>query len=388
MKSLIKFILFFVIPMAILILWIGGFFSHRVPPGYAEIEGPVVSGIQTMKIEAEKSKGLYTVDGTVMANNNAKVATKIMGKILEIKVKEGDKVKKGQILALIDTSDIEQNIKEAKAALEELAKGREEALAGLRAAKAGYEFAKRTYERFKNLYKENAVSKQQLEEIETKMIGARAQYQAIQAKLKQLDAKEKQVKAKLQFAQIMKEYGVVKAPFDGIVIKKMNDVGDMAAPGMPIFVIGDNDFRFFAQIDESFVDKVNVGDEFDIHIETIKKVVTGKVIEKNSNIDPMSRSFSVKMKIPYVKGLASGMYGKFYIPTEVEEEIFIPISAVVKWGQLDAVYKVDEKGILHLTFVKLGKQLDDKVQVLSGVEPGDEIVVSGIERACDGCKIR
>ncbi len=388
MKSVIKFTLFFIIPMALVILWIGGFFSHRIPPGYAEVEGKVISGIETMKVSAEKTKGLYTVDGTVMANNNAKVATKIMGRIVEIKVKEGDRVKKGQVLAVLDTSDIQQNIKEAKAALEELAKGREEALAGLRAAKAGYEFAKRTYERFKNLYKENAVSKQQLEEIETKMIGAKAQYEAIQAKLKQLDAKEKQVRAKLKFAEIMKGYGIIKAPFDGIVIKKMNDVGDMAAPGMPIFVIGDNDFRFFAQIDESFVDKVNVGDTFDINIETLGKTVKGTVIEKNSNIDPISRSFSVKMKLSYVEGLSSGMYGKFYIPTKAEEEIFIPQSAVVKWGQLNAVYKVDSQGVLHLTFVKLGKKLGDKVQVLSGVEPGDEIVVSGTEKACDGCKIR
>ncbi len=388
MKGVIKFTLFFIIPMALLIMWIGGFFSHRIPPGYAQIEGKVITGIKTMRVSAEKTKALYTVDGTVMANNNAKVATKIMGRILDIKVKEGDRVKKDQILALIDTSDIEQNIKEAKAALEELARGREEALAGLKAAKAGYEFAKRTYERFKNLYKENAVSKQQLEEIETKMIGAKAQYEAIQAKLKQLNAKEKQVRAKLKFAEIMKSYGVIKAPFDGVVIKKMNDIGDMAAPGMPIFVIGDNDFRFFAQIDENFVDRVHVGDTFDIHIETIRKTVKGTVIEKNSNIDPMSRSFSVKMKIPYVEGLASGMYGKFYIPTEAEEEIFIPLSAVVKWGQLNAVYKVDSKGVLHLTFVKLGKKIGDKVQVLSGVEPGDEIVVAGTERACDGCKIR
>ncbi len=388
MKGVVKFTLFFIVPITLLILWLGGFFSHRVPPGYAQVEGKVVSGIETMKIEAEKTKGLYTVDGTVMANNNAKVATKIMGRILEIKVKEGDKVKAGQVLAVIDTSDIQQNIKEAKAALEELAKGREEALAGLRAAKAGYEFAKRTYERFKNLYKENAVSKQQLEEIETKMIGAKAQYEAIQAKLKQLDAKEKQVRAKLKFAQIMKDYGIIKAPFNGVVIKKMNDVGDMAAPGMPIFVIGDNDFRFFAQIDESFVDDVNVGDEFDINIQTIGKTVKGTVIEKNSNIDPMSRSFSVKLKIPYVEGLSSGMYGKMYLPTKTEEEIFIPASAVVKWGQLDAVYKVDREGVLHLTFVKLGKKIKDKVQVLSGVQSGDEIVVSGVERACDGCKIR
>jgi len=388
MKSVIRFVVFFIIPIAVFILWIGGYLSPRVEPGYAEEEVKQTVKLPTMVVKPEKVEKTYQVDGSVVSNNNAKVATKLMAKILKINVKEGDYVKKGQLLAVLDDSEIRQNIKEAKAGLEELSKAREEALSGLKAAEAGYAFAKRTYERFKNLYKENAVSKQQLEEIETKMIGAKAQVDAIKAKLKQLDAKEKQVKAKLKYAKIMQSYAYIKAPFDGVIIKKMNDVGDMAAPGMPIFIIGDKNLKFMSMVDESLINRVSTGDTVKVSIKTIGKEYLAKVVEKSNSIDPMSRTFTVKAKLPQDKALKPGMYGKLIIKTGEEEKILIPESAVIKWGQLDAVFVVDKDGIAHLNFIKTGEKIDGKVEVISGLKPGMEIVSSGVEKACEGCKVR
>ena len=387
-NPVVKFGLFFVLPILVLILWIGGFFSSRVEPGYAAEEGKLVKGLKTIKVEPTVSQEIYKVDGSVMSNNNAKVATKIMGKIKAIYVKEGDTVRKGQLLAVIDTSDIDQNIKEAKAGLEEIAKAKQEVLAGLKAAKTGYNFAKRTYERFKSLYEENAIPKQKLEEIETKMVAAKSQLEALNAKLEQINAKEKQIKAKLQYAEVMKGYGEIYAPFDGIVIKKMMDVGDMASPGMPIFIIGQDKLVFFSQIDEKFFNKVNLGDEFKVKITTVDKEFNGKVIEKSNSIDPMNRSFSIKLSIPDSEGISPGMYGKVFIPVKQEEEIMIPKSAVVKWGQLTAVYTVEKNGYLRLTFVKLGEDFGDKVEVVSGLEKGTVIVADNVEKACDGCRIK
>ncbi|WP_029522560.1 efflux RND transporter periplasmic adaptor subunit [Persephonella sp. KM09-Lau-8] len=388
MKSVVKFVVFFVIPIAIFILWLGGFLTPRVEPGYAEEEAKKVVQVPTMVVQPQEVGQVYQVDGSVISNNTAKVATKLMAKILKINVKEGDFVKKGQLLAVLDDSEINQNIKEAYAGLEELAKAREEANAGLKAAQAGYEFAKRTYERFKNLYKENAISKQQFEEIETKMIGAKAQVDAIKAKLKQLDAKEKQVRAKLKYAQIMKDYAYVKAPFDGVIIKKMNDVGDMAAPGMPIFIIGDKNLKFMSMIDESLINKVNIGDEITVSVETIGKTYKAKVVEKSNSIDPMNRTFTIKAELPHDPDLKPGMYGKVKIPVSKEEKILIPKTAIFHWGQLDAVYKVDKDGIAHIAFVKLGDEIDGKVEVISGLKPGDVIVAEEVEKACEGCKVR
>ncbi|MBK3331906.1 efflux RND transporter periplasmic adaptor subunit [Persephonella atlantica] len=388
MKSVIRFILFFIIPIALFILWIGGYFSPRIEPGYAKEEVKEVVKLPTVKVTSQKVYRYYQIDGSVVSDNNAKVATKLMARILKINVKEGDYVKKGQLLAVLDDSEIRQNIKEAKAGLEELSKAREEALSGLKGAEAAYQFAKRTYERFKNLYRENAVSKQQLEEIETKMIGAKAQVDAIKAKLKQLDAKEKQVRAKLKYAQIMQSYAYIKAPFDGVIIKKMNDVGDMAAPGMPLFVIGDKNLKFISMVDESLINKVNVGDTVDLFIDTVGKKYSAKIVEKSNSIDPMNRTFTVKAQLPQDSSLKPGMYGKMRIKIGEEKKILVPATAVTKWGQLDAVYTVDEDGVAHLTFVKTGETVNGKVEIISGLKEGMEIVASDVDKACEGCKVR
>jgi len=388
MGSILRFFAFFVVPITLFILWIGGYLTPRVEPGYAEEEAKKTVKLPTMVVKPTKVGETYEVDGSVISNNNAKVATKLMAKILKINVKEGDYVKKDQLLAVLDDSEIRQNIKEARAGLEELAKAREEALSGLKAAEAGYQFAKRTYERFKNLYKENAVSRQQLEEIETKMIGAKAQVDAIKAKLKQLDAKEEQVKAKLKYAQIMQGYAYVKSPFEGVIIKKMNDIGDMAAPGMPIFIIGDKNLKFMSMLDESLINKINVGDTVTIDIKTVGKTYQAKIVEKSNSIDPMNRTFMVKAELPQDNILKPGMYGKLKVHIGEEEKIFIPKTALVKWGQLTAVYIVDKDGIAHLTFVKTGEESGDKIEIISGLKPGVEIVVTGVEKACEGCKVR
>jgi len=361
MKKILKFLIVFLIPVGFFVLWLSGFFFEKVEPGEEKKNIKIVTGVETMKIQAVRLPELYQADGMITSDENAKVATK--------------------------DSDIVQKIKQAEAALEEIAKARQEALAGKRAAEQAYRFAKRTYERFKNLYLQNSVSKQQLEEIETKMIGAKSQLDAILAKLKQLDAKEKQVKAQLRLAKVMLGYTIVRSPFDGYVLKKLKDVGDMATPGYPIFVIGNTDFVYYAQLDESLLPYVKLGQEVTVHIVNLGKTVKGKIIELNPNIDPKNRSFSIKVKIPQLEGISSGMYGVLNLTIKGREKIIIPKSAVIEWNQLKAVYKVGTDNIIRLTYVKLGEDYGNEVEVIAGLEEGDVIIIRNVEKACDGCKL-
>ena len=257
MKSIAKFTLFFILPIAVFILWIGGFLSERIPAGYAKEAPKVITGLKISEVKLEKVYEKYKIDGYTTSKNIANVSTKLMGKVLKINIKEGDFVKKGQLLAVIDDSEIKAQKQELSAALKELEAGKEEALAGEKAAQAQYEFMKKTYKRIKNLYEENAVPKQKVDEIEMKLKGAQAQLEQIKAKLKQLEAKEKQLNAKLRQLQIMENYAYIKAPFDGYIVKKMIDIGSMSAPGMPVFVIGNKNIYFQSFIDAKYIDKVN-----------------------------------------------------------------------------------------------------------------------------------
>lgn len=388
MNSLIKFGAFFVFPMVLVILWIGGFFADRIPPGYAKEQPKIVEGVKIETITPQKVEEKYKLEGYTTAKETAKVATKIMGKVLDIKVKEGDYVKKGQLLAVIDISDIKAKEKEALAGLEELSKAREEALAGKEAVLAQIEFLEKTYNRMKALYEENALPRQKLDEIEMKLKGAKAQLKQIEAKLKQLDAKEKQVKAKLKQVKIMESYGYIKAPFNGYVIKKMANIGDMANPGMPLFVIGNNKLQFMANVDVKYIDRVNIGDVLTIEIDATGKTYKAKVVEKNTNADPSNNSFTIKANIENPKGLGAGFYGKTYITVADEEKLLIPESAIKRWNQVEGVFVVSPDGILRFKPVKLGEKYKDKYEVKAGLVAGQKIVVEGVEKACDGCRVR
>ncbi|RUM49256.1 MAG: efflux RND transporter periplasmic adaptor subunit [Hydrogenothermus sp.] len=388
MKSVIKFGLFFILPMIMVILWIGGIFSDRIPPGYAEEQPKIITGVKIDVIKPTKIKETYKLEGYTTSKETAKVATKLMGKVLDVKVNEGDFVKKGQLLAVIDISDIKAKEKEALAGLEELSKAREEALAGREAVLAQISFLEKTYNRMKTLYEENALPRQKLDEIEMKLNTAKAKLKQVEAKLKQLDAKEKQVKAKLKQVKIMESYGYIKAPFNGYVIKKMANVGDMANPGMPLFVVGNTKLQFIANVDVKYIDKVDVGDILNIKIDATGRTYKAKVVEKNNNADPANNSFSIRATIQNPEGLGIGFYGKTYITIDESEKLLIPKTAIKRWNQVEGVFLVSPDGILRFKPVKLGEKYGDKYEVKSGIVAGERIVVDGVEKACDGCKVR
>lgn len=385
MKSTFRFTLFFILPITVFILWIGGFFSERIPAGYAKETPKVITQVKVEEVKPETVYERYKIDGYTTSQNIANVSTKLMGKILKTNVKEGDFVKKGQVLAVVDTSEIKAQKQELLAALSELKAGKEEALAGKKAAQAQYEFMKTTFNRIKNLYEENAVPKQKVDEIDMKLKGTQAQLEQVNAKLKQLEAKEKQINAKLKQIKIMENYGYIKAPFDGYVIKKMMDVGTMAAPGMPIYVIGNKNIQFQSFIDIKYVKSIKVGDKLPVFIDALGKTVEGIVVEKNKNSNPMNNSFSIKIDIP--DEIGTGFYGRSFIKVKKVEKILIPLTAVDRKNNITAVFTVDEKGIVHLTPVDLGEKINGKVEVKSGLEKGQKIIVKGIEKACDGCRV-
>ncbi len=385
MKSVLKFIFFFVLPIGIFILWIGGFFSHRIPPGYAQENPKVVSGLKVEEVRPTEVYERYKIDGYTTSSDTAKVSTKLMGKVYKVNVREGDFVKKGQILAVVDHSDLLAQKEELKAGLAELKAGKEEALAGKKAAQAQFEFAKITYERVKNLYLDNAVPKQKLDEAKMHYDAAKAQLEQVEAKLKQLNEKEKQLKAKMKQLQSIEKYAYIRAPFDGYIIKKMIDIGDMSAPGMPAFIIGNKKSQFQSLIDAKYLKYIKVGDTLKIHIDALNEDVNGKIIEKNQNADPHNNSFSIKATLD--KNLPVGLYGFSYIKGKKTKKILIPLSAIVRQNNITSVFVVGEDGILRLVPVSLGEVYGDKVEVKGGISVGDKIVVSNTEKACNGCRI-
>ncbi len=359
-----------ILTIGLLILALTGC-KDRVEPETAEMNRPVISRAETLKLALENVSLFHEATATVTAETESMIATRIMGPVAVIAVREGDQVKAGQLLIDIDSEDINNKVSGAEAA-------HREAIQALNAAKQNMILAETTYARFKNLYDEKALSLQELDKIETQKKVAAIEYGRIEEMVKQAEAGLDEAKVYLGYKKIV-------SPIDGIVTKRFIDPGTMAMPGMPLLTIEDTSrYRLEAEIDESFAGQVIHGTDVDVKINALGISLNGKVSKTVKAVDPRSRTFKVYITLPAETNLRSGLYARIKIAVGEKEIISVPGKAVVSKGQLTGVYVVNENKIISYRLVRLGKEYGEKIEILSGLKPDDIIITDNASRIVDG----
>ncbi len=357
-----------------------------------------VKGVKVQPVEVMTFYRKSSFSGTVIPKEEIMLSPKVVGYLIKEKVKVGDKVKKGQVVAVIDSSDIKPDVEKARAALKEIAAAQKElnkvlkeVEANERAVKANYEFALKTYQRFKELFKEEAVSKQKFDEVKAKYEAAKAQLEAVKAKKAQvlekkreLLAKEQQVKAGLKKAQAYLSYTYLKSPVNGIVLQKLIDEGNLVSPQTPVFKVGSLPLRVRAFIDNAFADKVKVGTK--VKVKVGNTLYSGKVVEVDKSADPISHKFGVKVETEEPLKAIPGTYAVVEIPYLKAETIVVPKSAIYRVGALEFVFVV-KNGIAHLRTVKTGETIGNKVVILSGLHKGEKIATTNVNKLVDGARV-
>lgn len=372
MKAFKKYLIFFIIPMVIIILWLGGVFEPKVSPGEKLLKPRVIKNVNTITV-SESAPVEEEFDGIVSAKNQAAIATRLMAKVIGVFVNDGECVRRGQLLVKLDDSDISNMVAQANY-------GAAQARDQLKAAEANLEAISKTYQRFKSLIKSGAVTRQEYDEVKAKYEGAKAMVE--QAKNAILGAKAGEGAAAANLA-----YANIRAPFSGCIYMKNVHVGDIASPGMPLMMINKPPYRVEVALPEKYLNKINVGQTLKVYISGIDKTVDGKVEEVSKALNPMSHTFDIKINLPNEVGIESGLYAKVYIPKNKEKIITIPASSLFKWDDIDAVWLVDKNNIAHMQFVRLGRKVGNNYVILSGLKPGDKIVSNNVYNVCDKCKI-
>lgn len=333
-------------------------------------ERPQVSDVEVKTINKTAVDDFYETAATVKSKISSVVSSMIMGQVTSLRVKEGDKVRIGQLLLTIDSRDTAQKAMGAQAGVNEALKGAEE-------ADQNRKLSNKTYQRYENLYKENVLTKQEFDQISTQKKVADLQYQRAMHGVNR-------AKAGLGEVGVYQSYSRVTAPVSGIVVQKNTDLGSMAAPGQPLLTIETpSNLELVADINESMIDKIKIGTP--VYLESEGKNIKSKITSVIPIIDPMTRTFKVKIAL---SSLNSGGYAKVKIPVAKKEAIAVPQNSVVQKGQLTGVYTVDEKNIISYRLIRTGKTFGNNVEVLSGLSSGDKIITSGIEKAIDGGEIK
>ncbi len=373
-------------------------------------EKPItVQGVKIETIKLSPVEEEYEAVGTVRSRTTTALSSKTMGNILAVHVREGDRVRTAQLLIEIDDRDSRAHVQKAQAGLREVQNAQEEieqnihaAESAKEAAEAGRSLAAATFKRYNALLEERSVSQQEFDEVQAKLKVAQADLdradrmlQALGAKKNQVLAKTEQAKADVANAQVFLTYTRITSPISGIITAKQADVGALAAPGVPLLTVEDDThYRLEVAVEESHIKNVPVGIPARVEIEAIGQQLVSRVTEVVPAADPATRSYVVKIDLPTAgkievsRSLRSGLFGRARFAVGKKQAMIVPQTAIVRQGQLVGVYAVDREGIAHLRLVKIGKTYADRIEVLSGLDEGDRLVVDHVNEIADGTRIQ
>jgi RND family efflux transporter MFP subunit len=312
-------------------------------PGHAaaQPELPLVQA-RTQTVVAKPLVSIEEVVGTVRARLRATIEAKTSGRITDLPVVLGQKVKAGELIARLDAPEIKARLDQAEASLEQ---------------------AGRDSKRMSALFSQQAVALADSE-------AADSRYQVAKGVVAE-------ARAIMEFAEIL-------APFDGVVTRKWVDVGDQAAPGKALVDIEDpSKLRLEADVPEAIASRIKQDARMTIRVGQSTVDLSGTIAEIAPIADPTSRTFRAKLDLPASPGLMLGQFARLLVPVGEYTSMCVPASAVVQRGQMELLFVVENRHAwLHL--VKTGRRMNEETEILSGLDSGDSVVIDNPQLLADG----
>jgi len=327
--------------------------------------------------------------GSVSSATTAEIAARAMGTVQAVLVREGDTVRRGQLLVQIDDREFSARSSAAQSALGEAAAAREEVSRAVAAAQAQADVAKKTYDRFTFLRDQKSVSPQEFDEVEGRHRATAAALQQAQARQQQVEAMNQRAQSEARAASTVAGYTRVTAPFDGVVVRRSVDPGAMAMPGQPLLVVEETSrYRLEVTVDAVSGVALRRGAKARVALDALPdRTLEGTVSELEAGADPSSHTLAVKVDLPRDSAIRSGLFGRAWFARGERQTLVVPRGHLVERGQLAGVYVVDGQGIARLRMVTLGHPVAGGVEILSGLSGGERIVAEPGARELDGKKV-
>lgn len=379
---------------------------------------PLVKPIPVKVVSAEAGSiaEVARIPVTLNPARESLLSFKAGGRISRVLVEIGAPVKAGAVLAALDETDLENQVKAARAALsvaeasyanlksgsrpESIAIGR----AQLQQAEANLAAQKSNYERVKSLHDEQLVSQQQYEAAFSAYQAALAQVKVAQESLtlsetgpsaealRTAEAQVQQARVAKEIAESQRQNLYIRAPFSGYVTMVKANVGEMAAPGVPLIGLADlSRFHATGYVGQDLAIRLQEGQAVRIVVPVgaEKTIIPGRILAVGQAVDQTLRTYQVKVLCRRGNAaLKGGMVGEAAITTRESRSgnPVIPRDAVLEEYGRPFVYVV-AKGRAERREIRIGVDDGDRVEVLSGLASGERLVVSGQLRLADGALV-
>ncbi|MGC8602813.1 MAG: efflux RND transporter periplasmic adaptor subunit, partial [Desulfomonilaceae bacterium] len=257
--------------------------------------------------------------------------------------------KRGEELVILDDRDVRARLEQTKESLVR--------------AEADLEYTKLTNTRSTALLAQKAIPQ--------------AQYDLDHSRFLQANAEAARLRQSRREAEVSLSYTRILSPVDGIVIDRMAEVGDLASPGKALIVMFDPRHLWLqANVREEKASNLKLGKNYHVRIDALNLDVMGPLVEIVPSADSMARTVWARVRLPINDELYPGMFGRLMLATGEIEDIVIPSRAIRKIGQVDMVDVKTSWGIEQRSVI-VGNQVDgDKVEILSGLKPGEILVIS------------
>ena len=316
--------------------------------------------VKTATPQAAGAGRTVALPGTLQGAVQAPIAARAAGYVKRWNRDIGSRVEKGDVLAELEAPELDQQVSQAQAARDQTA--------------STVALAESTVARWEALRKKDVVSQQDLDERRAALVQAKANLAAGDANLARL----KQLEA----------FKNVTAPFAGIITKRNIDVGDLIdASGKPMFLLSQTDpLRVYVNVPQSYANLVKTGQAVTVtQAELQNQQFKGQVTRTSGSIDASTRTMQVEVSLPNKDGaLLPGAYVQVALPLSASAALSVPSNALLFRGEGTRVAVIDAQGKVKLHPVTLGRNNGTSVEITSGLQASDRLVLNPPDSLADG----
>ncbi len=354
--------------------------NEKIQPGFSSGSTNQIPEPQyTAQVENREITHMYEAIGTIRPLTESVIESQVSAQVVKVLCVPGAPVKKGKLLVQLDDRRLSTQLKQAKEGLSLAKNNLKQTYKSMDEAKAGLDQANSAYQRAQKLFKSGIIPSQKLEIDKSAYLQAKARLEKTQEGEQSAKASIRNAEEVIKEAQIALDYSKITSPADGVVVQRLIDPGDIAVPGKPLLVIQTSgSLRLEANVREGLISRVALGNDYQVNITTLNKLVPSKIEEIVPYADPDTRTFMVKASLPDTPGIYPGMFGRLLIPVETAQTLLIPQQAIRTVGQLELVLVKNEgaskdKDSWQRVYIKTGKKIENDIEVLSGLSGNETI---------------
>ncbi|MGR5231585.1 efflux RND transporter periplasmic adaptor subunit [Vibrio rotiferianus] len=332
--------------LALLFLYMAGFFTEKLPTEHDVRTNEIdVNNVETHKLMLTSEPVVREFPGVVVAEQHADIAARLTASVMEVLVKVGDRVKQGDVLARLESDDLDARVRQSEQALS--------------SAQAQLNTARKEFSRVRALLNKKLIPQSQFDQAESTLQTAQANFNKAQAAVSE--------------AETTFGYSIITAPFDGLITQKPINKGDTATPGaLLLSMYNPNSLEIEVNFAESVMPYVTYDKEVDIVFPSYNLNAQAVVKEVTPSADANSRSYAVKLQFEPPRAIYPGTYAKVTLTLTDDVVLRVPKEAVYQVGQLDYVKVLQGRGEVETRLIQLG----ELGRVRTGLKQGDVVLLN------------